>query len=255
MRIVILAGGRGTRMGSDELPKPMIKIGNRPILWHIMKHYSMHGFNNFVLCLGHNGDVIRNYFINYLTYTRDITIHINSGSIAMNRPADIENWTVTLAETGEDTNTGGRIYRIRNFVSDGEDFFLATYGDSLSDVPVDKVIEHHKKMGLVATMCVMHGAQRFGKAIVQDGKVIDFAEKPVNVCDWINGGFYVFSKRIFDYLDNNCVLEKEPLCALTNAGQLAAYEHLGSHRAMDTPYDVKALNDEWETGHACWKTW
>lgn len=252
MKVVILAGGKGTRMGSDDIPKPMIRIGNRPILWHVMKHYSTYGFTDFILCLGHKGDVIRDYFMNYLTYTRDVTIHINSGSVSMNWPHDVENWTVTLAETGENTNTGGRIYKVRHLI---ESSFLATYGDSLSDVPIDNVLEHHERMGLIATMSVMHGAQRFGKAVIKDGKVIDFAEKPVNAVDWINGGFYVFDQRIFDYIDDNSTLEHEPLCALTEAGQLAAYGHSGCHRAVDTPRDVKMLNEEWETGHACWKTW
>lgn len=252
MKAVILAGGAGTRMGPtiDSIPKPMVRIGNRPILWHIMKHYEQYNINDFILCLGNRGDVVRDYFLNYKSRVSDSLIMYDTGTVE-HAPIS-EEWSVRLAETGENTDTGGRLKRIERYVWD--DIFLATYGDSLSDVPIDRVLQHHRKKGLIATMSVMHSSIRFGKAEVEDGKVVSFVEKPRSD-DWINGGFYVFSREIFRYLKDDSSLEYEVMPKLAELGQLAAYEHSGCHRAMDTPRDVETLNKEWETGNAAWKTW
>jgi glucose-1-phosphate cytidylyltransferase len=255
MQVVILAGGAGTRMGSteDNVPKPMVKIGDRPILWHIMKHYEVYGHTDFILCMGYKGDAIRDYFMHYRSRVSDVLVETKTGNtLAVIGPKIEEDWKVWLAETGQVTGTGGRLKRIQKYIED--EHFLVTYGDSLSDVPITNVIKHHLKMNLVATMSVMHSSQRFGKADVADGKVVSFVEKPQST-DWINGGFYVFRKDIFDWIGVDGPLEYGPLTELASQGQLAAYEHIGCHRAMDTPRDVKMLNEEWETGHAAWKTW
>ncbi len=254
MQVVILAGGEGTRMAGEEqnLPKPMIPIGGRPILWHIMKHYDTFGYRDFILCLGHKGNVIRDYFLNYMSRTSDVNVNTRTGQI--DHFLIQEDWNVRLVETGEHTGTGGRIKRIEQYIVGSEDF-LVTYGDSLSNVPINCVIRYHKKMGLVATMCVMHSSQRFGHAEVREGRVVKFVEKPRNTTDWINGGFYVFRREIFQWLKDDGALEYGPLSLLAERGLLAAYEHTGCHRAMDTLRDVKSLNEEWEAGNAEWKTW
>ncbi len=256
MNVAILAGGAGTRLREQtvSVPKPMVEIGGRPVLWHVMKGYARWGFEDFVLCLGYKGDVIRRYFLDYHRTNADIAVQLGSGHAeTLQRGHDEENWRVVLAETGPETGTGGRLKRIQRYI-DG-DTFLATYGDSLSDVPVPEVIAHHKRMGLVATMCVMQSTQRFGIVSHGDGRVTSFQEKPDAVRDWINGGYYVFSTKIFDYLDTESAFEGEPLKRLVADGQLAAYEHRGAHRAMDTQRDVDMLNAEWQGGSAPWKTW
>jgi glucose-1-phosphate cytidylyltransferase len=256
MKVVILAGGLGTRLREETefRPKPMVEIGGRPILWHIMKHYSVFGFHDFIICLGYKGDMIRSYFLNYKLMNTDFTVELGTGKVA---PVEIlhdeADWRVILAETGLTTGTGGRIKRIAKYIPD--DTFLATYGDSLSDVPIDKVIAYHREMNLVATMCVMRTSQRFGVVSVADGIVTKFEEKPRANRDWINGGFYVFSRKIFDYLDEDCKFEQEPLARLVADGQLTAYQHEGCHRAMDTLRDVQALNAEWESRKTPWRTW
>ena len=258
MKVVILAGGFGTRLLEETTarPKPMVEIGGRPILWHIMKHYSVFGHHDFIICLGYKGDIIRDYFYNYRIMNTDAVVDLGSGSVTtLDARHDEASWKVLLAETGLGTGTGGRIKGVEKYIED--DIFLATYGDSLSDVPIDKVIEHHKKMGRVATMCVMHTSQRFGVVATDDGMVTKFEEKPEINAEWINGGFYVFSRKVFDYLssDEDCLLEQEPLRQLVADGQLSAYEHEGCHRAMDSLRDMRALNEEWDSGQAPWKTW
>ena len=256
MKVVILAGGLGTRLAEETgvKPKPMVFVGNRPIIWHIMKHYAGYGFHDFIICLGYKGESIRDYFLNYNLMNTDFSVELGTGKATpVKTPHDEANWRVLLAETGLTTGTGGRIKRIAKYIT-GETF-LATYGDSVSDVPINKAIAHHQHLGLTATMCVMHPGQRFGVVSVSEGRVSRFEEKPKTTADWINGGFYVFNRRIFDYLDDHCVFEGEPLARLVADRQLAAYLHEGCHRAMDTIRDVQALNAEWETGQAPWKTW
>lgn len=256
MKAVILAGGAGTRMRerTTSTPKPLVEIGNRPVLWHVMKGYAQAGFADFVLCLGYKGDAIRRYFLDYSRMNGDLGVELGSGRTEMlHREHDESNWRVILAETGATTGTGGRLKRIERYV-DG-DSFLATYGDSLSDVPIADVVAFHRRMGRVATMCVMRSTQRFGVVSFAEGQVTSFREKPETAAEWINGGYYVFSRKVFDYLDTESAFEGEPLQRLVAEGQLAAYEHRGCHRAMDTQRDVEMLNAEWDAGNAPWKTW
>ena len=256
MKVVILAGGFGTRLRevTRAMPKPMVEIGGHPILWHIMKHYSVFGFNDFIICLGYKGDMIRNYFLNYKWMNTDFKVELGTGNItAKDLLHNEKEWGVLLAETGLKTGTGGRIKRIQKHITN--DTFLVTYGDSLSNVQIDRVIAHHNQMGLVATMCAMRSSQRFGVVKIDKGKVVKFEEKPKISSEWINGGFYVFNRRIFDYLDDNCTFEQEPLTRLVADDQLAVYQHEGIHRAMDTLQDMQSLNAEWESGKAPWKTW
>jgi glucose-1-phosphate cytidylyltransferase len=256
MNVVILAGGLGSRLREQTtlVPKPLVEIGGRPVLWHVMKGYARWGFADFILCLGYKGDAIRSYFLDYHRTSVDVAVHLGSGRVdALGSAHGEADWRVVLAETGATTGTGGRLKRVERYV-DG-DTFLATYGDSLSDVPIADVVAHHKRMGLAATMCVMRPAQRFGVVSFEAGRVTAFREKPDTSAEWINGGYYVFSRKVFDYLDDESALEGEPLARLVQDGQLAAYEHRGSHRAMDTQRDVDILNAEWARGSASWKTW
>lgn len=256
MKTVILAGGAGTRLREQtvSLPKPLVEIGGRPVLWHVMKGYARWGFNDFILCLGYKGDAIRRYFLDYGKMNLDLSVDLGSGQTsALNGQHDEADWRVLLAETGLTTGTGGRLKRIERYVDD--DLFLATYGDSLSDVPIPEVVDFHRRSGRVATMCVMQSRQRFGVVSFKDGRVTGFHEKPETAAEWINGGYYVFNRKVFDYLDPDSAFEAVPLRRLVEDGQLAAYEHRGCHRAMDTQRDVELLNAEWDGGSAPWKTW
>ncbi|MBI3616043.1 MAG: glucose-1-phosphate cytidylyltransferase [Candidatus Omnitrophica bacterium] len=253
MQAVILAGGMGTRFSEETAhrPKPMIPVGGRPILWHIMNHYASFGHTDFLLCLGYKSEVIRDYFLNYRMHHTDLEVELGTGKAAPigSLPAESD-WKVILADTGLNTATGGRLKRIAKYIRG--DTFLATYGDSLSDVPIDQVVDFHRQKGRIGTLCVMRSAQRFGVVWFQDGKVTRFQEKPAAGEEWINGGFYVFDRRIFDYLDEDCTLEEGPLNRLAAEGQLAAYSHSGCHRAMDTWRDLQLLEAEWSSGHPPW---
>jgi glucose-1-phosphate cytidylyltransferase len=218
-----------------------------------MKHYDHFGVTDFVLCLGYLGEKIRDYFLKYHAHRGDAQVIVSEGRVATLGQAEVEEWTVTLAETGLDTGTGGRIKRIERYIEG--DTFLATYGDSLSDVPIDKVIDHHRRMGRVATVSSMHPQIRFGVLTIRDGLAIDFAEKPEAKAEWINGGFFVFDRRVFDYVDEDCTLEQKPLKRLARDGQLAVYQHEGVHRCMDTYRDWVSLNAEWESGKPAWRVW
>lgn len=256
MQAVILAGGAGTRLAEQTgaIPKPLVPIGSRPVLWHVMKGYGRHGVTDFIICAGYKGDLIRRYFLDYHYLGGDLAIELGSGQARVLSPGhDDASWRVVVAETGPATLTGGRLKRIERYVEG--DTFLATYGDSLSDVAISDVIAHHRRMGRIATMCVMRSSQRFGVVEFDGGLVSHFEEKPRSAGDWINGGYYVFDRKVFDYLDLDSALEGEPLRRLVADGQLAAYEHRGSHRAMDTQRDVETLNAEWDSGAASWKTW
>lgn len=256
MQVVILAGGAGTRLAEHTatLPKPLVEIGGRPVLWHVMKGYARWGFHDYVLCLGYKGEAIRRYFLDYDRMNADLSVELGSGRVTAvggrNEEAD---WRVVLADTGPTTGTGGRLKRVEKYI-DG-DTFLATYGDSLSDVPVPEVVDFHRRSGRLATMCVMKSTQRFGVVSFEGGVVTSFREKPDTAAEWINGGYYVFNRKVFDYLDADSAFEAEPLARLVADGQLAAYEHRGCHRAMDTLRDVEMLNAEWNRGAAPWKTW
>lgn len=254
--VVILCGGLGTRLREETefKPKPMVEIGNRPILWHIMKHYSFFGFHNFILCLGYKSEVIRRYFLEYDFMNTDIALDVSTGKVnRLSNNHDEANWRVILAETGGLTGTGGRIKRVERYVAG--DVFLATYGDGLSDVNIRQLIEYHLKQGKIATVTGVRPVTRFGQFTVKDGLVVDFQEKARLDQGWVNGGFFVFNRQIFDYLDDECTLEREPLERLAADGQLVVYQHDGYWRCMDTYREMKALNEEWESGNPGWKTW
>ncbi|NQT92322.1 MAG: glucose-1-phosphate cytidylyltransferase [Lentisphaerae bacterium] len=258
MKTVILCGGMGTRLREETeyRPKPMVEIGGRPILWHIMKTYSNHGFRDFVLCLGYRGDVIREYFLNYEANNNDFTVCLgDKRRIQYHEPHKEQDFSVTLADTGYDTMTGGRIRRVSKYLDD--DTFMLTYGDGLADVDLKGLLNFHKSHGRLATVTAVRPFSRFGLMDVDgpDGKVVRFAEKP-EVEGWINGGFFVFSRKVLDLLSgDDCILERDPMERLAREGQLMAYRHDGFFYAMDTYREYKALNDMWASGKAPWKTW
>ena len=241
-KVVILAGGRGTRLAEETrvVPKPMVDIGGRPIIWHIMRHYARYGFKDFVIACGYKGYVIKEYFANYLMHESDLSVRLDTGETTVLSPP-AEDWTVTLADTGLDSMTGGRIRRLRPFL---EGRFLLTYGDGLSNVPLDKVIALHEETGATATVTAVSPPPRFG-AIQLDGPwVRHFTEKPINTHDTINGGFFVVEPDVFDLLDgDDCVFESGPLNALAASGRLAAYRHDGFWMAMDTVRERDQLNE------------
>ena len=234
MKTVILCGGRGTRLGEHgvSVPKALIEIGGKPIIWHLMKLYSSYGLNDFVLCLGYLGDSIRKYFS-------------ENGQ---------DDWKVTLADTGEDTNTGGRIRRVRELL-DGDENFSVTYGDGLANVNLSTLIAFHREHGRLATLTAVHPRSNFGLIKLDNaGAVTAFQEKPV-ISDWVNGGFFVFNRGVLDYLEDNSVLEREPLERLARERQLIAYQHDGFWKCMDTFKDNLEFNQIWDSGSADWKVW
>ena len=256
MQVVILCGGRGTRMGaeSEVLPKPMVPIGERPILWHIMKRYAAFGHREFVLCLGYKGDVIRDYFLEYEARNNDVTVELGrSGSVVVHGEHDEQGWTVTLAETGPETLTGARVHRVRRYVRD--ETFLLTYGDGVCDVDVDALVRFHRAHGRIATVTAVHPPARFGELILDGGRVEQFSEKPQVGTGLINGGFFVFEPGIFEYLssDPRCALEHEPMVRLTRDGELVAYEHRGFWQCMDPVRELTILRDLWASGEAPWR--
>lgn len=260
MKAVILCGGQGTRIrdASDQLPKPMLPIGGKPMVWHIMKGYARHGVREFVLCLGYKGWVVKEFFLNYQAMTADLAVTLGRhGAIEFFGHHDEADWKVTLAETGEDTMTGGRVASIRRYV-EGDELFLLTYGDGVSDVDVAKTIAFHRSHGKVATVTAVRPPGRFGEMQIDGGVVTEFNEKPQTAEGFINGGFFVLdAKRIWPYLGTNpaTILEREPLQGLARDGQLVAYPHTGFWQPMDTAREYKLLNDLWAAGTAPWMTW
>ncbi len=258
MKVVILCGGKGTRLHEETefRPKPMVPIGGRPILWHIIKIYAHHGLREFVACLGYRGEMIKEYFLAYEAMNSDFTVHLGkSQKVEFHGAHHEQDYAVTLADTGQETMTGGRIKRIERYI-DG-DLFMMTYGDGVADVNVPGLLEFHRSHGKVATMTVVRPVSRFGVVGLdeQASRVTSFVEKP-ELSGWISAGFFVFHRRLFDYLSgDDCVLEQEPLRRLTAEGQLMAYRHDGCFFAMDTYRDYKALNEVWESGEAPWKVW
>lgn len=257
MKVVILCGGLGTRLREETefRPKPMVEVGGRPILWHIMKIYAHHGFRDFVLCLGYRGHMIKEYFLNYEALNNDFTIHLGrQSSIEYHGGHGEQDFRVTLVDTGLETQTGGRLRRVRRFVED--DTFLATYGDGLADVNLRALLEFHRGHGRLATVTAVQPFSRFGVLDVgADDRVQRFVEKPRSET-WANAGYFVFHRRLFDYLDgDDTVLEREPLERLVREGQLMTYKHNGSFFAMDTYREYKALNDLWAGGKVPWKVW
>lgn len=261
MKVVILCGGLGTRLReyTDNRPKPMVEVGGKPILWHIMRSFAHYGYQDFVLCLGYRGDVIRNYFLNYEAMRRDCTVRVGGpgrNEIAWHAAAE-ENepeFRVTLAETGAETMTGGRLAAVERYI-DG-DTFLLTYGDGVADVPIHDVVRFHRAHGKTATVTAVQPRSRYGVMKLQeDGTVEGFEEKPQSA-SWINAGFFVFNRNIFAHLDGPaCVLERSPLEALASQGQLRAFRHRGFFQAMDTFPEHQHLNQLWNAGSAPWKVW
>ncbi len=256
MKAVLLAGGLGTRISEETnvKPKPMVEVGGRPILWHIMKMYSAHGINEFVICLGYKGYVIKEYFSNYFLHMSDVTFNMKDNSTQIHSNM-AEPWRVTLVETGEQTMIGGRIKRILPYVCD-DDAFCLTYGDGVADVDISAIIRHHQEAGRLATVTATQPPGRFG-AIRYDGdRVLGFQEKPQGDGGWINGGFFVLSPKVGEYIEGDAtVWEREPMEQLSQEGQLTVHFHNGFWQPMDTLRDKQYLEDLWATGHAPWKTW
>ena len=257
MKVLILAGGFGTRLSEEtqNLPKPMIPVGNKPILWHIMKIYSHYGFNDFVILLGYKGYVIKEYFANYFLHQSDVTIDVKNNSIEiLNNSA--EPWEVTLLDTGLNTYTGGRVKRAENFV--GKETFMLTYGDGVADIDILELLKTHKKHGKSITMTAIQPEGRFGSIkFIDNQQVTSFQEKPNGDGTWINGGFFVCESNVFDYLlkGDQTIFERDPLENLAKDGELYAYKHYGFWRPMDTMRDKKLLNDLWNENKASWKVW
>lgn len=254
MKAVILAGGLGTRISEEThlKPKPMIEIGGMPILWHIMKIYSAHNIHDFVLCLGYKGYMIKEYFSNYFLHTSDVTIDIQKNDLKIHQ-IHSEPWRITLVDTGQETQTGGRVKRIINHI---DETFCLTYGDGLSNVDISESIKFHKQNKLLATVTAVQPPGRFGSLKIDKTKVIKFQEKPQGETAWLNGGFFVLEPDIVDYInDDSTAFEREPLENLAKNGQLGVYKHDGFWQSMDTLRDKNHLEELWASGKAPWKVW
>jgi glucose-1-phosphate cytidylyltransferase len=256
VKAVILAGGLGTRLSEETAtrPKPMVEIGGRPILWHIMKGYSRHGINDFVICLGYKGYIIKEYFANYFLHMSDVTMHIAENRMEIHRKT-AEPWTVTLVDTGDQSMTGGRLKRVRHHL-EREEMFALTYGDGVSDVDVTAQIAFHRAHGKRATVTAVRPDKRFGYLALDGGRVTAFEEKPDNEGGWINGGFFLLAPSVIDTVaGDETVWEREPLERLAREGDLQAFIHDGFWQAMDTLRDKTNLEALWASGRAPWKTW
>lgn len=255
MKVVILAGGFGTRLSeeTDIKPKPMVEIGGKPILWHIMKIYFSYGFNDFIICLGYKGYIIKEFFANYFLHTSDVTIDLKDNKIEVHS-VKAEPWKVTLVDTGLNTMTGGRIKRIKPFVENQT--FMLTYGDGVGNIDIKKLLEFHKSHGKYATLTAVQPSGRFGALHLEGDKVKEFEEKPKGDGAWVNGGFFVLEPQIFDYIEGDeTIWEKEPLENLAKDGQLMAYKHTGFWKPMDTLRDKRELELLWQSGNPPWKIW
>ena len=255
MKAVILAGGLGTRISEEShlKPKPMIEIGGRPILWHIMKIYSHYGINEFVICLGYKGYIIKEYFANYFLHMSDVTFDIAENRIEVHERY-AEPWRVTLVNTGEETQTGGRLKRVRAYL--GNEDFCFTYGDGLAGVDIGKLIAFHRSKGKLATLTAIQPPGRYGAVGIEDCRVTSFAEKPAGDGAWVNGGFFVLEPQVIDYIDGDQTpWESEPLMRLSRDDQLRGYQHSGFWQAMDTLRDKNQLEELWQAGNAPWKVW
>lgn len=256
MKAVILAGGLGTRLSEETtvLPKPMVEIGGRPLLWHIMKIYSHYGINDFVVCCGYKGYVIKEYFANYFLHMSDVTFDLRSNAMTVEQSV-AEPWKVTLVDTGEETGTGGRLRRIRNYVQ-GEDAFCMTYGDGVANVDIAALLAFHRTHGRKATITTVQPAARFGALKLKGSRVTAFQEKPKDEGGWINGGFFVLHPSVLDEVaDNAQMFERQPMDALVKQGEVEAYFHTGYWQAMDTLRDKLQLQEQWSKGTAPWKLW
>ena len=255
MKAVILAGGLGTRLAEETVlrPKPMVEIGGKPILWHIMKGYAHFGITDFVICLGYKGYMVKEYFANYLLHMSDVTIDIAGNRLDIHQN-HADPWKVTLVDTGDTTQTGGRLKRVAQYLED--DTFCMTYGDGLSDLDIGAEIAFHNQHGRMATICAVQPPGRFGSLNLDDAKVVNFQEKPHGDGAWINGGFFVLSRRVLDFVSDDHILwEREPLERLSADGELFAFRHNGFWQPMDTLRDKNHLEDLWNSGKALWKVW
>ncbi len=255
---VILAGGFGTRLReqTEFIPKPMVPIGTRPILWHIMKIYSHYGYKRFVICLGYKGEIIKEYFLHYRIRSSDFTINLgNHEDIRIHDLHREDDWEVTLADTGIRAMTGARIKRIERYIE--ADRFLLTYGDGVANIDLEKLVDFHLSHGKLATVTGVRPPSRFGELITEEERVIEFGEKPQVGSSMINGGFFVFNRGVFSYIseDDQCTLEGSPLERLAKDGELMVYQHAGFWQCMDTLRDMNLLNEYWKSGDAPWKTW
>lgn len=256
MKAVLLAGGLGTRLSEETStkPKPMVEIGGRPIIWHIMKIYSSHGINDFVICLGYKGYLIKEYFQNYFLHSSDVTFDVRNNKMEVHRRSS-EPWNVTLIDTGEKTMVGGRVKRALSYVRNDE-YFCLTYGDGVGDVNISATIEQHRTANRLATVTAVQPPGRFGALRLDGDTVTGFQEKPVGDGGWINGGFFVLSPRVGEYIEGDeTVWEQEPMKRLAEGGQLGAYFHHGFWQPMDTLRDRAHLEELWSSGNAPWKTW
>lgn len=261
MKAVILAGGYGTRLSEETAvrPKPMVEIGGRPIIWHIMKSYAEHGIDDFIICCGYRGEILKEYFLNYSRSEADLTIDLRSGSVELHRHPS-ESWRVTLVDTGLTTMTGGRVRRVRSYLDD--ETFCLTYGDGVSDVPIRDVIDFHRREGALATLTAVQPPGRFGALTLHPGvnRITHFQEKPESGDGgdeaWINGGFFVLEPEAIDYIEADAtVWEREPLERLASENQLTAYRHHGFWQPMDTLRDKQVLESLWDSGEAPWAVW
>lgn len=256
MKAVILAGGLGTRISeeTDLKPKPMIEIGGKPILWHIMKIYSYYGINDFIICLGYKGYIIKEYFANYFLHMSDITFDMKNNKMEVHQN-NAEPWKVTLVDTGENSMTGGRLKRVKPYLENETNFCL-TYGDGVCDVNINKLVEFHESQNTYATLTATLPPGRFGALDLHNAKVTSFREKPHGDGSWINGGYFVLSPMVFDYIeDDKSIWEREPMERLANDGQLTAYKHDGFWQPMDTLRDKNYLEKLWASNNSPWKVW
>ena len=258
MKVVIFAGGKGSRISEEShlKPKPMIEVGEKPILWHIMKSYAAYGHNEFIICLGYKGYMIKEYFLNYYFHNADVTVDLNDDSVEVHKNKS-ENFKITLVDTGAETMTAGRLQRVKQYINPDEDFML-TYGDGVANLDLDEELRFHKEHGKIATMCIVQPGSRFGVLDIDEHHIVrNFIEKPKEDGAWINGGFFILKPSVFDYIPTNAdeiMWEDTPLKSLTKAGELAAFKHKGFWKCMDTLRDNMELNKLWET-NPLWKKW
>ncbi|MEM1176848.1 MAG: glucose-1-phosphate cytidylyltransferase [Acidobacteriota bacterium] len=256
MKAVILAGGLGTRLAEETVlrPKPMVRIGPQPILWHIMKIYAAHGIDEFIICVGYKGHMIKEYFANYSLHSADVTFDLRSGSMEVHQSSS-EPWKVTVVETGQDTMTGGRLRRIRDYLNPDEPFCF-TYGDGVANVPVDELVKFHKARNRMVTMTAIQPPSRFGVLAFDEERIMDFEEKPHGEGGWINGGFFVVDPKAIDYIDGDSTpWEHAPLRKLVDEGEVSAFFHRGFWQCMDTLRDKNTLQAMWDSGDPPWRVW
>jgi glucose-1-phosphate cytidylyltransferase len=256
MKVVILAGGLGTRLAEETevKPKPMVEIGGYPILWHIMKIYASQGFNEFFVALGYKGEIIKRYFLDYYSLCGNMTVNLSNGKAEISENDQLEDWTVNLIDTGQNSMTGGRIKRLEPFLKDEP--FMVTYGDGVADINVQELVKFHRSHGKMATVTAVRPPARYGELLISEDLTTSFSEKPQTHAGWINGGFLVLEPQVLDYLsDDSSIMELEVLERLANENQLVAYRHYGFWQCMDTLRDKRQLEEAWQNGNPPWKVW